>query len=160
MRQKVINLFIDFDIMSSDEDKNEFTIDIERLEDYKFRVEFDKDSMGELLTDESEEAGGDEEGPNPTRLLAASTLNCLMASLTFCLDKKRVDLKSLKGSVTGIIERVEGRLRITKLEASIRPEVNIGDKEKLEKCLDIFEDYCVVTQSIRNGIDVEVEVEV
>jgi len=149
-----------FDIMSSEEEKNEFTIDIERLEDYKFRVEFDKESMGDLLTDESEDAGGDEEGPNPSRLLAASSLNCLMASLTFCLKKKRVDLKSLKGSVTGTVERVDGRLRVTKLEAKIRPEVDTEDKKKLEKCEEIFEDYCVVTQSIRNGIDVDVEVEV
>jgi len=160
LRQKVINLLMVFDIMSSEEEKNEFTIDIERLEDYKFRVEFDKESMGDLLTDESEDAGGDEEGPNPSRLLAASSLNCLMASLTFCLKKKRVDLKSLKGSVTGTVERVDGRLRVTKLEAKIRPEVDTEDKKKLEKCEEIFEDYCVVTQSIRNGIDVDVEVEV
>lgn len=146
--------------MSKDKDKNEFTIDIERLEDYKFKVDFDKESMGELLTDESEEAGGDETGPNPSRLLAASSLNCLMASLTFCLKKKRVDLNSLRGSVTGTIERIDGRLRVTRLDAKIIPEVDKTDKEKLEKCLDIFEDYCVVTQSIRNGIDVDVEVEV
>ncbi|MFW6064738.1 MAG: OsmC family protein [Candidatus Natronoplasma sp.] len=146
--------------MSRDKDKNEFTIDIERLEDYKFKVDFDKESMGELLTDESEEAGGDETGPNPSRLLAASSLNCLMASLTFCLKKKRVELDSLQGSVTGTIERIDGRLRVTRLDAKIIPEVDKTDKEKLEKCLDIFEDYCVVTQSIRNGIDVDVEVEV
>ncbi len=146
--------------MTKDEDKNEFTIEIERLEDYRFKIEFDKESMGELITDESEEAGGDEEGPNPSRLLAASSLNCLMASLIFCLKKKRVDLKSLKGKITGTVERVDGRLRVTKLEAMIKPEIDSADKQKLEKCEEIFEDYCVVTQSIRNGIDVEVEVEV
>jgi len=146
--------------MSDDKDKNEFTIDIERLEDYRFRVEFDKESMGELMTDETEEAGGDETGPNPSRLLAASSLNCLMASLIFCMKKKRVELESLSGSVTGTIERVDGRLRVTGLEATIRPEVDSADEQKLEKCKEIFEDYCVVTQSIRNGIDVDVEVEV
>jgi len=145
---------------SDNEEKNEFTIDIERLENYKFKVEFDKDSMGSLMTDESEEVGGDEEGPNPSRLLAASSLNCLMASLIFCLEKKRVDLESIKGHVKGTVERVDGRLRVTKLEVTIKPEVDSTDKQKLEKCREIFEDYCVVTQSIRSGIDVEVEVEV
>ncbi|MBS3781705.1 MAG: OsmC family protein [Candidatus Thermoplasmatota archaeon] len=144
---------------NSAEDKNEFTIDIERLEDYKFRVEFDKETMGELVTDESEEAGGDETGPNPSRLLAVSSLNCLMASLVFCLKKKRVELDSLKGSVTGTIERIDGRLRVTRLDVTIKPEIDSADKKKLKKCVDIFEDYCVVTQSIRKGIDVEVEVE-
>lgn len=142
------------------EEKTEFTIGMERLEDYRFRVDFDKESMGELITDESENAGGDETGPNPSRLLATSSLNCLMASLTFCLEKKRVELDSLKGEVTGTIERVDGRLRVTKLDVKIEPEIESEDEEKLEKCLDIFEDYCVVTQSIRNGIEVDVDVEV
>ncbi len=142
------------------EDKNEFTIEMERLEDYRFKVDFDKESMGELITDESESAGGDETGPNPSRLLATSSLNCLMASLTFCLEKKRVELDSLEGKVTGTIERDDDRLRITELDVEIKPEVNSEDEKKLEKCLEIFEDYCVVTQSIRNGIDVDVDVEV
>ncbi len=141
------------------EDKKGFTVDIERLEDYKFKVKFDKESMGELITDESGEIGG-EEGPSPSRLLAASTLNCLMASLTFCLDKKRVDLESLEGKVDATIERMDGRLRVTELDAAIKPEVATEDEEKLEKCKELFENYCVVTQSIRNGIDVNVDVEV
>ena len=138
----------------------EFTIDVDRLEDYKFKVNFDKESMGEIITDETEDVGGKGEGPNPSRLLAASTVNCLMASLTFCLKKKKVDLSSLKGEVTGKIERVDKRLRVTELDVKIYPGVDEKDKEKLKKCIDIFEDYCVVTQSIRNGIDVNVDVEV
>ena len=139
---------------------NEFTIDVERLDNYKFKVKFDKESMGEIITDETEEVGGEGEGPNPSRLLAASTLNCLMASLTFCLKKKKVDLSSLKGEVTGTIERVDKRLRVTEFDVNIYPSVDEEDKEKLKKCVDIFENYCVVTQSIRNGIDVNVDVEV
>ncbi len=137
-----------------------FTIDVERLDDYKFKVKFDKESMGEIITDETEEVGGKGEGPNPSRLLAASTLNCLMASLTFCLKKKKVELGDLKGEVTGKIERVDKRLRVTELDVDIYPDVDEEDKEKLKKCVDIFENYCVVTQSIRNGIDVNVDVEV
>ena len=63
---------------------SEFTIDLERLENYKFKVKFDKESMGEMITDETRGVGGDGEGPNPSRLLAASTANCLMASFIFC----------------------------------------------------------------------------
>lgn len=139
---------------------NEFTIDVERLDNYKFKVKFDKESMGEIITDETEEVGGEGEGPNPSRLLAASTLNCLMASLTFCLKKKKVELSDLNGEVTGKIERVDKRLRVTEFDVNIYPSVDEEDKEKLKKCVDIFENYCVVTQSIRNGIDVNVDVEV
>ena len=72
----------------------EFTLDVERLDGYKFKVRFDKESMGEIITDETEDVGGKGEGPNPSRLLAASTLNCLMASPTFCLKKKKDDMRS------------------------------------------------------------------
>ncbi len=145
---------------NSEEDAEEFSVSLENIEDYKFRVNFDKEEMGELITDETEKVGGDEEGPNPGRLLAASTLNCLMASLKFCLEKKRVELDSLEGEIRGKIERVDGRLRITEFKADIEPAIEERDREKVEKCKEIFENYCIVTQSIRNGIDVEVNVEV
>ncbi len=136
-----------------------FRVDIEHMEDYRFTVRFDKEGMGELLTDETGDVGGDEKGPNPGRLLGAAALNCLMASMIYCLKKKRVELRSLKGSVTGTVERVEGRLRVTGLEVRIHPGINTEDMKKLQGCIKIFEDYCVVTQSIRDGIDVKVVVE-
>ncbi|MFW6040490.1 MAG: OsmC family protein [Thermoplasmatota archaeon] len=139
--------------------ENELIVEIERIKNYKFKLEFDKESMGEVITDETKSVGGDEEGPNPSRLLAGATLNCLMASLIFCLNKKRVELKSMRGKVTGTVNRVDKRLRVTDLKAEIYPEINEKDKEKLEACKKIFEDYCVVTQSVKNGINVNVEVE-
>ncbi|MFW6196745.1 MAG: OsmC family protein [Thermoplasmatota archaeon] len=141
-------------------DNNIIKVEMENLEGYKFKVKFDKESMGEIITDETKEVGGEGEGPNPSRLLAASTLNCLMASLIFCLKKKKVELSSLEGEVTGKIERVDKRLRVTEFDVKIDPGIDEEDKEKLKKCIDIFENYCVVTQSIKNGIDVNVDVEV
>lgn len=137
----------------------EFNVDIEYLDGYRFEVSFDKESMGKLITDETVETGGDEEGPPPSRLLAASTLNCLMASLLFCLRKKSVKLESLEGEVVGTMDRVEGRLKITHLDVTIETEISPDDEEKVNKCADIFEDYCIVTQSVREGIEVDVSVE-
>lgn len=136
-----------------------FRVDIEHIEDYKFTVKFDKESLGNLTTDEGKEIGGDEEGPDPSRLLGTAALNCLMASLVFCLEKKRITLESFKGSVEGTVEKVNGRSRVTGMEVSLKPKVQEDDIKKLEGCVKIFEDYCVVTQSIRNGIDVKVSVE-
>ncbi len=141
------------------EDETEFSIEIERLDDYQFIVNFDKKDMGELITDETKDVGGEEEGPNPSRLLAASTLNCLLSSLLFCSGKKRVDIESMRGKMTGKTERIDGRLRITQLKAEIELEVeNKKEEEKLSRCIEIFEDYCVVTQSVRRGIDIDVKV--
>jgi len=140
-------------------DDGTLKVDLEHIEGYRFRVRFDREKMGELITDETEEIGGKEEGPNPSRLLAAASLNCLMASLIFCLEKKRVDFGNLKGEVVGKVERVDGRLRVTHLDVKIKTAIQEDDEKKLQRCVDIFEDYCVVTESIRNGIDVDVSVE-
>jgi hypothetical protein len=34
----------------------------------------------------------------------------------------------------------------------------VGDLKKFEVCRDIFEDFCIVTQSVRKGIPVKVDV--
>lgn len=141
-------------------DEKEFKLDIERIKDYQFRIDFDKESMGEIITDETEEIGGEEKGPNPARLLAGSVVNCLMASLTFCLKKKGLTMDSMKGEVTGKIERKNKRLRVTQIDVDIKPDIEDDKIEKAEQCIDIFEKYCIVTQSVRNGIEVNVDVEV
>ncbi|MFO7991684.1 MAG: OsmC family protein [Thermoplasmata archaeon] len=140
-------------------DEKHFSVNIEHLEDYQFKVEFEKESMGTILTDETEDVGGGARGPPPSRLLAAATLNCLMASLIFCLSKKRVGYEALKGEIEGTVDRVDGRWRVTTLDVDITLNIDEEDKKKLDKCLDIFEDYCIVTQSVTNGIDVNVNVE-
>ncbi|MFO8109134.1 MAG: OsmC family protein [Thermoplasmata archaeon] len=140
------------------DDVTTFDIDIKHIENMKFEVSFDHEEMGTLITDETPDIGGENAGPTPGRLLVASTLNCLMASLLFCVNKKRVEMTDLQGEIRGTVERVEGRWRVTKMDAVLRPEVE--DPEKIQKCIEIFQNYCIVTESVRNGIDVDVKVEI
>ena len=41
----------------------------------------------------------------------------------------------------------------------IEPVVAESERPRMHRCLELFEDFCVVTQSVRAGIDVEVDVE-
>jgi organic hydroperoxide reductase OsmC/OhrA len=36
---------------------------------------------------------------------------------------------------------------------------NEQDRERMERCMQVFEDFCIVTQSVRKGVDVNVRVE-
>lgn len=54
------------------------------LENYVFEIDFS--DFGKIITDEPELLGQGE-GPNPSRLLAASVANCLAASLIFVVRK-------------------------------------------------------------------------
>lgn len=137
----------------------EFTLKLELQEGYAFTVRFDQPGMGDLQTDEPEPLGQGS-GPNPTRLLAAAVANCLSASLLFCLRKARIEVADLEATVTASLERNEqGRLRVGGLRVRVEPElVHPGDRDRMGRCLEVFEDFCVVTESVRRGIQVDVEV--
>lgn len=137
---------------------SEFSFQIERVDGYEFRVRFDKESFAELTLDEPPPLGKDA-GPNPVRLLAAAVGNCLAASLTFCLQRSKTPVEGMRAEVKAQLVRNEHkRLRVGTIEVVLFPRVP-GGAAALEKCLGQFEDFCVVTQSVREGLDVKVRVE-
>jgi len=136
----------------------EFAISIDQVRDYEFRVRFDKEHIPELTVDEPSPLGRDA-GPSPARLLAAAIGNCLSASLLFCARKARAEFSGLHTSVKVTIVRNERkRLRVGGVEVTIEPQLADEDREKAARCLELFEDFCIVTESIRTGIPVKVNV--
>ncbi len=99
-------------------------------------------------------------GPNAARVLAAAVGNCLAASLLFCLHKARVDVSALRATVDATMARNErGRLRISDLRVRLEPVVPAEQHPRMQRCLAVFEDYCLVSQSVRQGIAVATAVE-
>ena len=126
---------------------------------YRFRVRFDEAGMPDLLTDEMPPIG-EGKGPTPARLLATAVANCLAASLLFCLQKARVSLDGLEAEVITEFTRNEaGRLRIGDMRVKLHPKWTAEAAEKAQRCLGIFESFCVVTESVRHGVPVNVEVQ-
>ena len=134
------------------------TLTLTQEADYSFRVAFDQSSLPDLVTDEPPPLGQDN-GPDPTRVLAASIGSCLGSSLLFALRK----FKNTPGAIV-IRMRVyptrneQGRLRIGNIIAEIQLAENAGDYKQIERILAQFKDFCVVTQSVRAGVPVEVTV--
>jgi uncharacterized OsmC-like protein len=136
-----------------------FEVTLSRHDDYRFDVDF-HDGSGTTLHMDEPEPLGDGTGPNAARVVAAAVGNCLSASLLFCLGKARIDVADVETRVTGTLVRNErGRMRLASLRVHIEPDVGGVPPEKIQRCLDIFEDFCVVTASVRDGLDVAVEVE-
>jgi organic hydroperoxide reductase OsmC/OhrA len=54
----------------------------------------------------------------------------------------------------------QNRLRIQRVQVVVSPTV-AGDSSaaSIDEAIDTFEDFCVVTQSVRSGLPVEVRVE-
>lgn len=135
-----------------------FHVGVAREEEFVFNVDFGLDGVGDLVMDEPEPLGG-ETGPNASRVLAAAVGNCLCASLLFCLQRSRVEVQSMEASVSGVLTtNKEGRWRVKELDAEITPEVDEGKAKKLKRCVEIFEEFCIVTSSVRQGIPINVTV--
>ncbi|MCX7902279.1 MAG: OsmC family protein [Burkholderiaceae bacterium] len=139
-------------------DAMRFTLTLTQQQDYEFRVRFDGPHVPELLLDEPPPLGRGA-GPNAARLLAAAVANCLSASLLFCLRKFRQTPGTLQAEVTGTLRRnARGRSRIGGLDVTIRLAETAQALSHLDRCLGQFEDFCVVTESVRQGIPVAVRV--
>ncbi len=136
----------------------EVTVSMDLQEEgYQFLVDFHQDGVPALLMDEPEPLGAGT-GPNAARVLAAAVGNCLSASALFCLRRAHVDVRNMHTSVSASLVRNErGRLRVGALRVRIRPGVAEADRGRIRHCLELFEDYCVVTQSVRAGVEVSVE---
>lgn len=136
-----------------------FALSMERQERFRFDVTFDRAGWPVLRLDEPSPLG-DDSAPNASRVLGAAVGNCLAASLLFCLEKARVPVRGMRAEVSGQMGRnAKGRLRIAGIQVVLRPTVEGVAAERLARCLELFEDFCVVTQSVRDGIAVQVSVE-
>ena len=134
-----------------------FELRIDRVHDYEFRVRFDRPKVPDLLIDEPPPLGH-ETGPNPVRLLAAAIGSCLSASLLFCLSRAKIPVHDLTTDVHVDLARNDrNRLRVGRVSVRLHPAVD--DPGALASCLTTYEDFCIVTQSVREGLDVQVDVD-
>ncbi len=139
-------------------DETAFEVRLTQHSGMQCTVEFAGLGLGPLTVDEQPPVGGGA-GPDPARLLAAAVGHCLSASLIFCLAKSRVGLAGLRTSVTGTLARNErGRWRIRELSVRLEPAIAEPDRERAARCFELFEDFCVVTESVRHGIAVSAAV--
>jgi organic hydroperoxide reductase OsmC/OhrA len=141
------------------ESSREFSVELRLEEGYRFTVDFGAAGVQPLEVDEPEPLGRGA-GPNAVRLLGVAVGNCLAASLLFCLERSRVAVTGLKATVEGTMLRNEqGHFRVSGITVRLQPGIATEDRSRIERCLNVFEDYCVVTQSVRDGLRVDVTVE-
>jgi uncharacterized OsmC-like protein len=133
-------------------------VELEQKESFGFNIDFQLENVPALLMDEPKPIGSSL-GPNATRVLSAAIGNCLCVSLLFCLQKSRVEVSGMNASVKCVLTRnSKGRLRIKEFNVDINPEILDEDTKKIERCTNIFENFCIVSQSIRQGIPINVEI--
>lgn len=136
-----------------------FSVDLTHQGGYAFTAYYGAGGPPPLDVDELPPLGKGL-GPNPSRLLATAVGHCLGASLLHCLRKQRIEPNGLAVTIEGDLDRNDrGRLRIGSLRVVLAPEVTEEERARMSRCTELFEDFCVVTESVRKGIPVAVTVE-
>jgi len=133
------------------------TVTLLHKENYRFEVDFGEAFEG-YLSDELPPLGK-REGATPPHVLAAAVGNCLSASLLFVLQRNQLDVGGIMTKATCHIDRNENRrFRVKKIDVSIQLGKARSDIDGIEQVLASFEDVGTVSQSVKNGIPLDVSV--
>jgi uncharacterized OsmC-like protein len=132
---------------------------VQLVDGYRFTATFPDVAGADPITLDEAAPLGTGAGPTPAGLLAAAIGGCLSASLTLCLNKARLEPDAVNAHVTARMGRNEsGRLRIDGIDVELTPCFASGDEARFERCKTLYEDFCIVTESVRKGIPVNVHV--
>jgi organic hydroperoxide reductase OsmC/OhrA len=132
---------------------------MKRMGGYKYEITFDELPGAKIVSDESAPVGASE-GVTAAMMLAGAVGHCLTSSLLFCMEKSRAKPKDVSTDVDLIMERNQrGRWRVKGIKVRLKPQVEDVDAKKLERCKEMFQDFCIVSTSVREGIPIDVEVE-
>ncbi len=135
--------------------KSEVGISLE--EEMIFKCELGQIKMSDLYIDEQHKKSKDKVGPNPSKLLALSVLGCMSASFAFCLQKKDFSLSDFEGKAFIISKRNEkGIWRIKKIKIELHPKIDTPKmRERADQCQKFFEQFCIISESLKKGIEIE-----
>ncbi len=134
----------------SEERTHHITVTLE--DHFKFVAEFDDVPGARVVFDEPAPLGQNS-APNAADMLGAAVGNCLAASLTFCLRRARMDVQEMTAHVTTHVGKNErGRFRIQGIDVELVPVLGVG--ANIGRCEGLFEDFCIVTASVQQGIPV------
>ena len=134
------------------------TVRLELLSGYRFRVAFGPENVADLTTDVAAPVG-EGSGPDSEMLLVAAVANCLSSSLAFSLRKYRNEALHITATADATLSRnAQGRLRMEGIQVKLRLGEAAQNFRLLDRALAQYEDFCVVTQSVRAAIPVTVQV--
>ncbi len=85
-------------------EEKHFSVELELLRNYEFKVGFGLEGVEDLVMDEQPPAG-EGKGPTASSFILAAVGNCLSASLSFCLRRSRVEVKGMRTKVESTIAR-------------------------------------------------------
>jgi organic hydroperoxide reductase OsmC/OhrA len=138
-----------------------FAVHLEHRGRYRFVSQASEDGVlhGAPYASDEPDPVGDNSGPSTPALLGSALGHCLSAALLEALRHAHVEvLECETDAVAVVIPNENGLPRIDHVEVRIHPRI-AEHSPRADRCADIFQNHCTVTQSVKRGIDVRVQVE-
>ncbi len=134
-----------------------FEADIWWQHQLKFKAKMDGYHEAEM--DELDPHGTDS-APNPADYLLLAVGGCLSSSFIYSISKFDISLKKMHAKVRGKYTRVDERVRIERVDVvlDIEPSTEQDLKEIEAWCIDVFRNFCIISESIRKGLPIGVTV--
>ena len=98
---------------------------------------------------------------SPEHLFTASVSSCLMTTFLAIAENSKLEFSGFSCKSKGVLERVDGKYAMT--EVILEPTVTIKDekdRERAERILQKSESACLISNSIKSKVTMEVTVKV
>lgn len=137
-----------------------FAVDLEHQDGFVFSGQASEDGRrhGSPFPSDEPEPVGKSSAPSTPALLAAAVGHCLSASLVEMLRRSHVEVLGCRTEAIAVVApNNEGLPRIRRVEVTVTPDIG-APSPRTARCEELFEKYCTVTSSVREGVEVQVVV--
>lgn len=135
---------------------------------YETKVIWSEGRLGELFANETKmkcspplNFRGHSKTMTPEHAFVGSAEMCIFLTFLTMAEKAGVNILSYESEAEGLLERVEGKFKFTKI--IIRPRVKVKNEEDIEKAKEAIcraERYALVTNSMITEVTVEEDIEI
>ena len=110
--------------------------------------------------DEPKSFHGTNLGPSPVEYLLIGIGGCLGSSFMFCLIKNGIEIENLEILVDGKIHHKPPTMRLKLVQVDVKIMYvlkELSQAEQIEQCRNKFMKHCIVSDTLINGIPINVE---
>lgn len=113
----------------------------------------------DLNVDEPSSFHGTDLGPSAVEYLLIGIGGCLGTTFIYCLKKNNVELEKLEVIVDGNLSHTGPKMLLRLVNVDV--DLNFTPKEtstdvEITRCINEFTEYCIVTNSIANGLPIQI----
>jgi putative redox protein len=107
-----------------------------------------------VLVDRPEAKGGADQGPMGGELFLAAIGGCFMSNLLAAIKGRQAEVSDVQTEVVGVLD--ESPARFTAVELNVTAKYS--DREQFEKLIEIADRGCIMMNTLRGKLDINVRI--